>query len=68
VYTVIPQSIIEYLESQEIDLDLIKLDIMLHPKEWKSESSHRFPLSFGTPPYYVLSLIFPGGLATNKLG
>jgi hypothetical protein len=67
VYTIIPQSVIEYLESQEINLDLLKLDMMLHPKEWKSRSSHRFPMSFGAPPDYVLSLVFPDGLPPINL-
>jgi hypothetical protein len=42
VYTIIPNSVIEYLSSQNISLDLVEMELMLHPREWKYQSSYRF--------------------------
>lgn len=59
VYTIIPNSIINYLSSQNAELKSLELEFMLHPKEWKSQSSRSFWTSFGTPSQDVLSCIFP---------
>lgn len=59
VYTIIPNSVINYLSSEGAELKSLELEFMLHPKEWKSQSSRSFWMSFGTPSQEVLSCIFP---------
>jgi hypothetical protein len=59
VYTIVPNLTINYLLSQNAELTSLELEFMLHPKEWKSQSSRHFLMSFGTPSQDVLSCIFP---------
>lgn len=59
VYTIIPNTVIDYLTSQNAELNLVEMEMMLHPKEWKTQSSRRFVTSFGTPSPEVLSHLFP---------
>ncbi|MFN8414665.1 MAG: hypothetical protein U0Z26_19970 [Anaerolineales bacterium] len=59
VYTIIPNSIINYLSKEGAELKSLELQFMLHPKEWKSQTSHRFWTSFGSPSQDVLSCVFP---------